>query len=735
MRVAAMLTVVRCAVSSLGIVLVRAVKASRIPRMARAVAVRALVLVVVGAAVTAVLFNHGSPLLFGSGTPRESLNDGTHAAAELVDAPAIALDSDLTSGFSMPPGQVSLTFDDGPHPKWTPLVADELDRLGVKGTFFMVGVQVRKHPGVVRDLVDRGHEVANHTHLHPQMGQLDQRAISTQLDLARLALIDATGVDSRLYRPPYSGAIRDLDQAEVVAARHAIDAGYALVATDRAPRDFDPDVPLEELVAAAMPEVGQGAVITLHDGGGGDRSRTVQMLEPLVGALRDSGYEIVPVGAVVGEVTGEPAIRPATEGTRFQAQTLGVALTVAAVIERAAIIAAIAFAVLFVGRYLMLFVLWAGTYRRHKRRRSQGPAFAGGVTVIVPAYNEAVGIEAAVRSIAASEWPDVEVLVVDDGSEDGTADIVEALRIDGVRVLRKPNGGKASALNLGIHSATHDVVVMVDGDTILEPGTIPAIVAPLSDPDVGAVAGNPKIGNADGLLPALQASEYLMSSSLERRMLAPAGMITTIPGAVGAWRRSALRDVGLVSSETLAEDTDLTVAIARGGWRIAYAPHARAWTEAPSTLNALFTQRVRWTFGTLQVLWKHRGARHDRGAGSQLGRVALPYMFLTGYLFAALAPVMDVVLLTNVLLGNWELAAASWFGIAAVGAAAGVAAARLDGDRLWPGLLVPVQQLVFRPLLHTVSWASVRRAAMGQRQRWGTQQRRGGLVMGAVTQT
>jgi len=350
--------------------------------------------------------------------------------------------------------------------------------------------------------------------------------------------------------------------------------------------------------------------------------------------------------------------------------------------------------------------------------------------VLVPAYNEAVGIEAAVRSIDATEWPNLEILVIDDGSTDNCADVAEGLNLDRVRVIRKPNGSKSSALNLGISEAKHDIIVMVDGDTLLEPDTVPEIVKPLQDPDVGAVAGNPKIGNVTNLLVRLQVSEYLMSSSLERRILAPAGMITTIPGAIGAWRRSALQEAGFVSVETLAEDTDLTVTIARGGWRVAYAGQARAWTEAPNAVSSLFKQRTRWTFGTLQVLWKHRRALFDRGPGSQLGRVALPYMFVSGYLLAALAPLIDLVLLINVLLGNWRLAVASWAMIAVLATSAGLVATRLDGDKIGPALWVPLQQVAFRPLLHLVSLVAIRRAIFGQKQVWGVQQRSGGLAVG-----
>lgn len=582
---------------------------------ARLGALVALVVIVI-----AVLVNSRAPVLLGdSSPPSPGINDESEVVPELAGAQQVAMGR-LGAGFSLPDTMVSLTFDDGPHPVWTPVVLDELDRLGVKASFFVVGEKVAAHPDLARDIVDRGHDIANHTHSHPQMGRLGGRAIRTQLDVASLVIVDATGIESRLYRPPYSSSIEALEPEEVRAARVSAAAGWVVVGTDLAPRDYDPTVTTDELVAQAMPRGGSGAIITLHDGGGDDRSRTVAVLEPLVAELRESGYDIVPVSEAVEAATGVNPMQPADGGEALRATAFRWTIVVAGWAERVAIFGAITFMSLFVLRVVGLTgaALWQGMRRR--RAAVDSEPYVVPVSVIVPAYNEEVGIEAAVRSIDATQWPELEILVVDDGSSDDTSAVVAGLDMERVRLVRKPNGGKPSALNIGIREARHDVLVMIDGDTVLEPSTIPELVQPLRDPNVGAVAGNPKIGNETTLITRLQVSEYLMSSSLERRVTAPAGLITTIPGAVGAWRRAAVTEAGLVSNTTLAEDSDLTIAVARGGWRVAYQPDARAWTEAPATAGMLYRQRTRWTFGTLQVLWKHRRAVLDRGEGSQLGR-------------------------------------------------------------------------------------------------------------------
>src|SRR5204862_8207545 len=225
------------------------------------------------------------------------------------------------------------------------------------------------------------------------------------------------------------------------------------------------------------------------------------------------------------------------------------------------------------------------------------------------------------------ESPEVEGIVVDAGSTDGTGEPVEGLGLPCVRVLRQANAGKAAALNLGIGAARHDVVVMVDADTVFEPRTLHALVAPLRDPGVGAVSGNTKVGNRRGLLGRWQHIEYVMGFNLDRRLYDVLQCMPTVPGAIGAFRRQALAEIGEISDATLAEDTDATIALGRAGWRIVYVEEARAWTEAPSSLGALWRQRYRWCYGTLQSIWKHRAAFWRKGE-ERIGRRALPYLVL-----------------------------------------------------------------------------------------------------------
>ncbi|HKY67403.1 MAG TPA: glycosyltransferase family 2 protein, partial [Acidimicrobiales bacterium] len=369
-------------------------------------------------------------------------------------------------------------------------------------------------------------------------------------------------------------------------------------------------------------------------------------------------------------------------------------------------------ALLMIGRAVVAVAL----ARRHVRRPPPVRPWTGPVTIVVPAYNEAAGIAACLRSLVASDWSHgLAVVVVDDGSTDATAEIVAGLRLPGVSLVRQINQGKPAALNAGAAVATTELVVMVDGDTLFEPGTLAELVAPFADPRVGATSGNAKVLNRRSLLGRWQHIEYVMGFNLDRRLLASVGAIATVPGAVGAFRVAALRDVGGVSLDTLAEDTDLTIAVQRAGWRVAYQDRARAWTEAPATVGDLWRQRYRWCYGTLQAVWKHRRAVVEPRA---IGLVGLPYALTFQVVVALLGPVVDVAALYAALTGQARSVLVTWLGVTLVQVALAAWAFRLDGERPGPLWAVPLQQVVYRQLMYLVVVQSVAAAVAGTRLRW-----------------
>jgi cellulose synthase/poly-beta-1,6-N-acetylglucosamine synthase-like glycosyltransferase len=476
-----------------------------------------------------------------------------------------------------------------------------------------------------------------------------------------------------------------------------------------------------QIVAAGLPAHGRGAVVRLHVGGG-NRSQTVAALDRLIVDLQKRGYAFDTVSQAAN--VGSPW-HAATGSQRLRGHLVIGAVRVSNLtvdILRGAFIALAGLAVL--RTLLLLFFA-----RRHVRQieATSSAASLPGVSVVVPAYNEELGIAAAVKSLVASDYPDLEIVVVDDGSTDATAHVVTNLVMPNVRVIRQANAGKPAALNTGIAVASNDILVLVDGDTVFEPDAVRALVAPLANQEVGAVSGNTKVGNRRGLLGRWQHIEYVIGFNLDRRMFDVLRCMPTVPGAIGAFRRQALDGVGGVSDDTLAEDTDLTMAILRAGWRVVYAPNACAWTEAPASLGQLWRQRYRWCYGTLQAMWKHRGAVFETGASGKLGRRGLPYLLAFQVLFPLLAPVIDVAALYAILFLPSATIALVWVGFLAMQYVSAWYAFILDKERLAPLWSLVLQQFVYRQLMYLVVIQSVASAMYGARLRWQSIRRTGDM--------
>ena len=616
--------------------------------------------------------------------------------------------------------RIALTFDDGPDAEWTPKIADALRRLQAPATFFVVGSKVVRHPDVVRDLHRDGFELANHTFTHADVAALRPWELRYQIGLTDNALAGTVGIRPRLFRPPYASVPSATTQQQVVALEEVASRGYDVVLTDFDGEDWRrPGV--EEIVASASPQGDRGGIVLFHDGGG-ERSQTVRAIERMVPALRARGFEFVTVSELAG-LSREQAEVPVGKSGRVRGQLLIGTLSVARWTTDILAWFLLAVAVLFAARVVLL-LLFARRHVRRVRTPSERDEFAPPVSIVVPAFNEAVNIEQTVRSLAASDYPELEILVVDDGSTDGTAELADGLGLPQVTVLRQPNSGKPVALNTGIEEAAHEIIVMVDADTIFEPTTIGHLVQAFRRPEVGAVSGNTKVGNRRGLLGRWQHIEYVMGFNLDRRLYDVLQCMPTVPGAIGAFRREALADVGGVSSETLAEDTDLTLALGRVGWHVVYEENARAWTEAPATLRGLWRQRYRWCYGTMQSVWKHRAAFWRRGEG-RVGRRALPYLVLFQIALPVLAPLIDLFSIYGLLFLDPRSVLAFWVGFTGLQLLLGWYAFRLDHESprvLWA---MPVQQFVYRQMMYLVVVESVLTAIQGTHLHWRTIERRG----------
>jgi cellulose synthase/poly-beta-1,6-N-acetylglucosamine synthase-like glycosyltransferase/peptidoglycan/xylan/chitin deacetylase (PgdA/CDA1 family)/spore germination protein YaaH len=559
------------------------------------------------------------------------------------------------------PGLIALTFDDGPDPRWTPAILDSLKQEQVPATFFIIGKNGQAYPDLLRRLVNEGHEIGNHTYTHPNLGEIPLPLTDLELNATQRLIESETGRSTVLFRPPYFGDAEADKPQEVEPAYQAQKLGYLVVGVRIDPDDWELPVTADEIVARTLQRADdnnpdtRGQVVLLHDSGG-DRAATVAALPELIHKLRARGFRFVPVSELAGLSRDQvmPLI-PQKERvlTRSNAVSFFFLSTVGWILQWIFVIGI----VLGLGRLIFIGTLALAQWlrSRHRQRIHAGKRYAPFVSVLVPAYNEEMVIKNTLNSLLASNYEDYEIIVVDDGSVDRTSEIVRE-NFSGnerVRLVPASAGGKAAALNVGLQYAKGEIVIALDADTLFAPQTIAALAHRFSDPKMGAVAGNAKVGNRINIVTRWQALEYITSQNMDRRAFASLNCITVVPGAVGAWRRHLIEQAGGFQSDTLAEDQDLTLSIRRMGHKIGYEEDAIAWTEAPDRLRSLAKQRFRWAFGTLQCMRKHIDALFRPRYGA-LGFIALPNVWIFQILFPLISPAMDLMLVYTLLVAGLD---------------------------------------------------------------------------------
>ncbi|HEY3267807.1 MAG TPA: polysaccharide deacetylase family protein [Armatimonadota bacterium] len=651
------------------------------------------------------------------------------------------------------PRSICLTFDDGPDPRWTPKILDILQKYHVPATFFVTGSQAEANPAILRREYAEGHEIGNHTYYHPDLSQAGPTRVKLELDATQLAIETLTGHATRLFRPPYTV---DTSPERADEIRPIIDAeklGYVTVGSNIDPNDWArPGVhailwggkvgPLTEkdvtevdgvfptALAGLEPTADAAHIILLHDAGG-DRTETLEALPKIIEGLKARGFAFTTVSGLMGYQTRD-AMMPLVSGKdallvgadRFSFE---LAFLVKSTLQWLFIIALI----LGISRTLFTGVFAVIQSRRASRERFN-ERYQPSVSVVIAAFNEARVIERTVRTLLDSAYRDVEIIVVDDGSTDDTAGVVRRAFADepAVTLLSKPNGGKSTALNMGIARARGEIVIGLDADTMFAPDTIGLLVRHFDDPDVAAVAGNVKVGNRVNLWTIWQSLEYITSQNFDRRAYSQLNCVTVVPGAVGAWRKSVVLEAGGYLADTLAEDTDLTLRVRRLGYRIKTENAALAYTEAPDNVRSLARQRFRWAFGTLQCLWKHHDTLFRREYGT-LGFVALPTLWIFQVALQAISPVVDVMIVMSLWSGNFRTVAAYYlvyFIVDLVGALLAVRLDREDGRLLFWMFL---QRFVYRQVMYYVIFRSLMAAFRGHHVGWGKQQRKGTVTVGA----
>jgi cellulose synthase/poly-beta-1,6-N-acetylglucosamine synthase-like glycosyltransferase len=374
----------------------------------------------------------------------------------------------------------------------------------------------------------------------------------------------------------------------------------------------------------------------------------VAALPLLITTLRAKGYELVPVSELMGKTTSE-VMPPISPQMRWQARIDSVAFFFFSFFSHFVVDVFFLGDVLMSARLILIGIL--ALIDRLRRRRVPPGEYEPRVAVLIPAYNEEAVIARTIRSVLNSDYRNIRVIVIDDGSTDGTYEAArEAYPVElaagKLTVLTKPNAGKAEALNFGLQHMDEEVYVGIDADTVIASDAISKLVCHFADERVGAVAGNAKVGNRVNLWTRWQALEYITSQNFERRALDLFNVVTVVPGAIGAWRTAAVIHGGGYPINTVAEDADLTMNLLEQNYKVIYEDRALAFTEAPINAKGLMRQRFRWSFGTLQAVFKHKQAFRNNPA---MGLFALPNIVIFQILLPLVSPFIDIMFIAGVI--------------------------------------------------------------------------------------
>lgn len=624
------------------------------------------------------------------------------------------------------PHEIVLTFDDGPNAEFTPQILDILKEKNVPAAFFVLGKNALATPELIKRTYDEGHEIGLHTFFHPNISTSTDARLMLEVNSTQRLLASMTGRNTILFRAPFGEAMEPQTGEEVEPILKLSLDGYLSVGMLIDSKDWTrpgSEKIVQRVIDGAR--AGDGNVVVLHDGGfANDRTQTVTALPEIIDTLRSEGFTFVSLADLMGQEREDLMPRASERMLIWDRLSFG------ALVSGKYFLSIAYMATVILGGGRMVIILLMVFFRRRHAPPADG--YDPPVTVIIPAFNEEPVIIATIESILASDYPDLKLIIVDDGSTDETYNIVQRAYSDNpcIKVVHQSNQGKSNALNYGYTLADTEIIVATDADTLVLPDAIRLLVRHFADPQVGAVAGNAKVGNRINILTRLQAIEYITSQNLDRRVLGMFNSIFVVPGAIGAWRKDVVQNVGGYSPETLTEDADLTVSIIRSGFRVKYENGAIALTEAPETVRQLMRQRLRWKLGGMQVGWKHRGAIRERKG---IGLIGIPNLVIFGITLHLFAPILDIVFITAVLQFIWDVSLSTTvipsLTIAAIIATFGfyillevaltavvLSLEPTEDKRLifW----VVFQRFIYRQILYITVFRSLTRAMTGQLSGW-----------------
>ncbi|WP_246085423.1 polysaccharide deacetylase family protein [Solitalea koreensis] len=626
--------------------------------------------------------------------------------------------------------EIILSFDDGPDERYTPQILDILKKEHIPATFFVIGQNAENNIPLLKTIYKDGYEIGNHSFTHPNMAEISPERQRLEMNSTRRLIECITGHSTVLFRPPFNADAEPQTYAEIEPVAMSKKDNYLTIGESIDPRDWEAGVTADTIFKRVVEQQNLGSIILLHDSGG-NRNATIEALPKIIHYFKNKGYKFITVSQLVGKKRDD--LMPVISNSKdlLLSKVNYVVAMVMFYFEHtveAVFILGIIFSVV---RMLLIGIL---AYIQKRKRKSEVLSSATPkVSIIVPAYNEEVNAVNTINNLLKSTYPDFEVIFVDDGSKDNTYNKVwEAFANNNVvKVLTKHNGGKASALNYGITQARSEYVICIDADTQLQYNAIGELMKKFVNETIIAVAGNVKVGNQINILTAWQSIEYITAQNFDRRAFDLLNGITVIPGAIGAFRKDSINKAGMFTTDTMAEDCDLTIRLLKNGGKVVYTPDAIAVTEAPESIKMFIQQRFRWTYGIMQSFWKHRNLCFNPRYRS-LGMIALPNVLIFQLLLPIASPLADLLMLYALLSGGVSFVLGYYLMfifVDAIGAAIAFSFEKENIAKLW--LLIP-QRFFYRQLMYYILFKAILQAIRGEMINWGVLKRTGNVELKQV---
>jgi peptidoglycan-N-acetylglucosamine deacetylase len=644
-----------------------------------------------------------------------------------------------------------LTFDDGPDRVYTKQILDTLAFYHVPANFFVVGIEAENNIPLVKRIYREGHELSNHTFFHPNMAKVSTQRANLEMDLTRLLIECITGHSTIMFRAPFNADSEPDKSEELIPVALSRKKNYLTVGESIDPEDwqkdevpnFNADTIFNRVVAVYNKRINNpdktdtsgvnGNIILLHDAGG-DRSATVEATGKIIRFFQSRGYTFTTVADLLGKKP-EDVMPEVPKGSGYYALQANYIFAEIGYLSGAFLYALfLLFLLLSAIRLIVIFILAALERKTEKLKNNtaitinQYPL----VSIIVPAYNEEVNAVNSIENLLKCNYPAFEIIFIDDGSTDATyKKVTDAFEFNSlVKILTKSNGGKASALNHGIEHSAAQYVVCIDADTQLATDAVSKLMQhflnPIGGQKIGAVAGTVKVGNEINVLTKWQSIEYTVGQNLDRKAFAQVNAITVVPGAIGAFNKTVLLEAGGFTTDTLAEDCDLTIRILKLGYQITNEQNAVAFTEAPETVKQFLKQRFRWSFGVMQTFWKHKELLFNTKYKA-LGFIAFPDMLLFKYIIPLFSPIADFLMVIGLLTDNAAKIGRYYLVFIIVDAITASIAFAFAKEKVWKLVWLIPQRLIYRWLMLWVLFKSMRQAIKGELQHWGVLKRTGNV--------